>query len=104
MPAAYRWEITKDLIKDPMAPEGTNSNAVGLVGPRNAPDVQTFLSETGGDTLRHKTRSRFAMYDDDGECYYEGVIYGDYDGFEPLDDFGGPNAGCTAIKMWWFGK
>ena len=39
------------------------------------------------------------MYDDDDNCYYEGMIYGDYYGFEPLDDYGMPNAGCTYIKI-----
>jgi hypothetical protein len=38
------------------------------------------------------------MYDDDGKLYYAGTIWGDYDGFEPLDDFGMPNAGCTSIE------
>lgn len=41
---------------------------------------------------------RFRMYDDDGELYYDGRIVGDYDGFEPLDDFGMPNVGCTNIR------
>ena len=41
---------------------------------------------------------RFHMMDDDGEIYYGGLIQGtDYLGFEPLDDFGMPNAGCTEI-------
>jgi len=40
----------------------------------------------------------FALYDDDEVLYYKGIIVGDYDGFEPLDDFGMPNAGCTGIK------
>ena len=39
----------------------------------------------------------FAMYDDDGVLYYAGVIWGDYTGFEPLDDYGSPYAGCTEI-------
>jgi hypothetical protein len=42
--------------------------------------------------------ARWSAYDDDGECYYEGIIYGAYSGFEPLDDFCMPNAGCTGIK------
>ena len=43
-------------------------------------------------------KSEFSLYDDDEVLYYKGVIVGDYDGFEPLDDFGMPNAGCTGIK------
>jgi hypothetical protein len=33
------------------------------------------------------------------ELYYTGYIYGEYDGFEPLDDFGTPNAGAVHIKL-----
>ena len=44
--------------------------------------------------------AHFKMYDDDGILYYSG--YGkpltDVEGFEPLDDYGMPNAGCTEIK------
>jgi hypothetical protein len=39
------------------------------------------------------------MYDDDSELYYAGKIWGDFDGFEPLDDFGMPNGGCTQISL-----
>jgi hypothetical protein len=38
------------------------------------------------------------MFDDDNILYYEGRILGNYRGFEPLDDYGMPNAGCTKIK------
>jgi hypothetical protein len=43
------------------------------------------------------------MYDDDGLLVYEGRCNcldnpdEDVDGFEPLDDFGEPNFGCTRI-------
>ena len=53
---------------------------------------------SGNATINEKS-ARFTMYDDDDNCYYEGMIYGDFDGFEPLDDFGMPNAGCTYIKI-----
>jgi hypothetical protein len=39
------------------------------------------------------------MFDGDGELYYSGTIWGDFDGFEPLDDFGTPSAGCIEIKL-----
>lgn len=79
--AAYRWKITKDHIG------GDKYSHAKVEGPRN-------LDES---IIRNPTR--FSMYDDDGICYYEGMLYGDFDGFEPLDDFGMPNAGCTAIKI-----
>tara|TARA_A100000164_G_C21513225_1_gene587979 strand:- start:131 stop:403 length:273 start_codon:yes stop_codon:yes gene_type:complete len=82
---SYRWIITKDLIADPNYPEGTSDNARCMEGPR------------GADTSLVSNKTFFALYDDDGERYYEGFLYGDFDGFEPLDDFGGPNAGCTAV-------
>ena len=75
----YRWKINRDHI--------TEGEAKGVQGPGDA------------DLTIQENPSRFALYDDDGNCYYQGVIYGDYSGFEPLDDFGMPNAGCTSIKI-----
>jgi hypothetical protein len=78
----YFWKITKvhlDSLKDE-------------VGVSNA-----FLND-GTDSIKDNP-SRFSMYDDDDNCYYEGMIYGEYDGFEPLYNFGMPNAGCTYIKI-----
>jgi hypothetical protein len=73
MPSEYRWKITKDRID--------NGRAVGVEGPRNL------------DSKVKDNPTRFSLYDDDKNCYYEGMLYGDYSGFEPLDDFGMPNAG-----------
>ena len=87
MAAPYRWTIIRDEIADPKAEEGTHDNAVGLVGPRDACETV------------NKNGVRFEMYDDDNNLYYVGYLYGDYDGFEPLEDFGTPNAGCTGIKI-----
>ena len=67
-------------------PAGTYQNAEGITGPkRPSPSKE---NEAG-----------FKMYDGDGELYYEGVISGKYSGFEPLDDFGRPNAGCVSISI-----
>ena len=75
----YWWKITSLTM---------NACRGGLlVGPQNADETITANKAT------------FKLYDDDGELYYSGEIYGDYDGFEPLDDFGAPNDGCTAIKI-----
>ena len=76
--APYRWKITKDHI---------GTEAAGVEGPRNA------------DRDEKSNPSRFSLYDADGECYYEGMIYGVYSGFEPLDDFGTPNAGAVNVKL-----
>ena len=77
---SYYWKITKVHLED-------LKNEVGVCGPH------------GADDSINKNSARFSMYDDDDNCYYEGMIYGDYEGFEPLDDFGMPNAGCTYIKI-----
>ena len=80
MSASYRWVITKDHID--------NGDRVGTVGPHDADDAVTA------------NPARFSLYDDDDMCYYEGMLYGDdYQGFEPLDDFGTPNAGCVKMKL-----
>jgi len=78
MSKPYRWKITRDRI---------DTGAEGTEGPRNL------------DSTIKSNPARFSMHDDDGECYYEGVIYGEFDGFEPLEDFGTWNAGCTEIRI-----
>ena len=88
----YAWIIDVDHIADSGAEPGTNSNAVGLQGPRNASaDLLAQLEAGQGED--------FQMFDDDNNLYYEGRIVGDYSCFEPLDDFGMPNAGCTRIDV-----
>lgn len=81
--AKYGWIIDKDII--------SFGDHTGTTGPRNiSPEHQEMLKNGGG--------KKFKMYDDDGELYYEGRIVGEYSEFEPLDDFGMPNAGCTDIQ------
>jgi hypothetical protein len=79
MTARYRWIIDKDRIGD-----GIDN---GTQGPRNLDPTIT------------EPMSRFSLYDDDNECYYEGRIFGDFIGFEPQDDFGAPNAGAVNTKI-----
>lgn len=85
------WTITKDLIAEADAKPGTNRNAVGIVGPRNA-------KLTADEIKNHPDAVQFRMYDDDNELYYEGYLIGDE--FAPLDAFGTPNAGCTRIDVY----
>ncbi len=82
----YGWRITEDHISDDGHEEGTE-------GPSGLPSELS-------DKLDAEDGQEFKMYDDDGVLYYEGLITGDYTGFEPLDDFGKPNAGCTDIMYW----
>lgn len=76
--AKYRWKILKDHIE---------TDAVGVEGPRNL------------DPKLTANRRLFKMYCDDKVLSYEGEIFGDFDGFEPLDDFGTANAGLIHIKL-----
>lgn len=84
----YAWKITADHLADPGEEPGTNGNAVGIIGPYNA-----------NESLIQGEGQRFRMYSDDRELSYEGELFGDFDGLEPLDDFGMPNAGCTMILL-----
>ena len=82
MTAPYRWKIDKDFLDG----SGEHS-AVGTEGPRDLDD-NVSANPKG-----------FTMYDDDDNAYYHGWLYGDYEGFEPVDDFGMPNAGAVHIKF-----
>ena len=77
-----KWRITKDHIGI--------GEADGVSGPWGCPDD----SKDAGFTW-----TKFRMFDDDGELYYEGVMNEHCEGFEPLDHFGAPNAGCTFMKI-----
>ena len=80
----YRWKITKDHLAEEFDNKDSDAGTEGPFG----------LDPTITANPQH-----FSMYDDDGECYYEGMLYGDdVSGFEPLEDFGTPNAGCVGIK------
>jgi hypothetical protein len=87
------WIITKDHIAEKDAEPGTNCNAVGVIGPSST-------KKTKEEILAHPEKQFFQMFDDDGVLYYDGfmVFSKNSSGFEPLDDFGCPNAGCTMIK------
>jgi len=90
--SGYRWIITKDHISEP-----DEKSAVGIQGPSDC-----------DETLKSNPQ-RFSLYDGDNECYAEGMLYTTDDAydkydpaeidFSPLDDYGEPNWGCTAIKI-----
>lgn len=87
--SATQWRITKDHIAEPGATAGTNQNAAGLVSRMFSPEAPL--------------PQKFKMYDDDGKLCYEGEAGAEAD-FQPLDDFGMPNAGCTRIDYLIEGK
>jgi hypothetical protein len=84
----HGWLITKDHI--------CNGTDEGTLGPCDA-------TLTADEIRNHPKRVHFKMYDDDGELYYEGYNVesdeSDDPGFEPLDHFGMPNAGCTELRL-----
>jgi len=87
---AYRWIITKDHF----GTKWGDKLAVGIEGPN------------GCDSNLKDNPQHFSLYDDDRECFAEGMIYSTDDDhnyetalFSPLDNFGTPNWGCTAIKV-----
>lgn len=79
------WIIDKDCLADESAKAPSNSNAVGMIGPRG-------YTGDGSDCVY-----KFRMLDDDNEVYYEGRC-NKPDSFAPLNDFGMPNAGATMIQ------
>ena len=86
-----QWTITKDLTDGCGEP-----SAEGVVGPSGA-------KLSASEIMSHPKAKDFRMYDDDGVLYYEGTLLGNNE-FAPLDDFGGPNAGCTRIDVLENGK
>ncbi len=90
--------ITDDCIS---AFFGDNEQTeTGTFGPRAIPATVIRALQSGEG-------ERFRMLDDDGEVYYLGRFINGPDAedeFQPLDCFGTPNAGCTAIQYWQTGK
>ena len=79
----YAWIITK------VNEEFVSPKLIRLNGPRShAMNLNKVL----------KTGKTFRMFDDDGIWYATGKICGDYEGFEPLDQWGTPGLGATSIK------
>ncbi len=103
----YAWAITKDHLFDPNdKSEWADKDEAKTVGPR-------YAELTYDEIVKHPDREHFMIYDDDMELYYSGfMVHGKFhedavaggyapdesDGFEPLEDFGTPNAGAAHIK------
>ena len=111
--ARYAWIIDKDFDPDPKVEPPSNHNAVGMCGPRDAPE---YLIEALRKYPAAGRKFRMA-YDDppdpefwpeypviyEGRCILEGVPSGwdlteEY--FGPLLDFGTPNVGAANIFYW----
>ena len=94
-PAGTRhgWLITRDMFAEEDARDGDlHEDEVGTCGPSRMTLTPEQIREYGVE---------FQLLDDDGEVIYCGVVAFASDsrasGFEPLEDFGMPNAGCTEI-------
>jgi len=110
MNSLYRWKIDKDYLSkskpeyvdDPNVCSDCGKvltagrvkigycrqhSSVGVEGPRDLDETVTANPQG------------FTLYDDDNVAYYHGWLYGDYEGFEPVYDFGMPNAGAVHIKF-----
>lgn len=115
--ASYAWKITHDSIADDEFEAPSNNNAKGMTGPRNVdPSLvarldaaigmgrKQYYAQCSYANVATPLVEWFKIYDDDNEIYYTGVRtgeaeeFGSEDGFEPLDDFGTPNAGATEIR------
>jgi hypothetical protein len=107
--APYAWMIVYDHLEH--ARDDT-------AGPRNISPAlreRLWLAKGMGREAYYRANSGdgisplvqwFRIYDDDRELYYTGIRTGQgdpdgsEDGFEPLDDYGTPNAGATEIRYW----
>lgn len=91
----YGWVITRDMLAEEDAREGDlHEDDVNACGPSSLTLTSEQIREYGVE---------FQMLDGDDEVVYCGFVawavdYKAGDGFEPLDDFGRGNAGCTEIR------
>lgn len=86
---AYGWKITSEYDN------GEFKQCSPVYGPSGIKDAVCQRLDAG-DGLR------FKMYDDDGEKMASGKLIPDdhTTQFEPLEDYGEGNFGCTYIKYW----
>lgn len=82
----YAWIITQDLI---------NPNAKPVSGPSDC-------AWTPNQIASHTDARDFRMLDDDDNVCCIGILVDPDDEYYlgPLDDWGKPSLGCTAIQYW----
>lgn len=80
--AKYAWII--DKLTEAVMDEGKTAEDYGVVIASGPSDLmlEHWLALEKGEG------EPFQIKDGDGEIYFEGRIIGDYDGSEPLDDYG----------------
>ncbi len=81
----YTWIVTRDTVL------GDSSDAVGRIGPKGAENRARFdMIIIHGE--------HFRLLNDAGETQFTGYILGDFEGREPLDDYGVEN-GCSKHRV-----
>jgi len=80
----YTWIVTRDAVL------GDSSDAVGKIGPKGEQHRERFDKVIiQGD--------HFRLLNENGVIQFTGYILGDYQGREPLSDYGLQN-GCSRIE------
>lgn len=81
----YTWKITKDRISEP--------------------DEKNYKGYTGGNGETKENPQQFSLYDDDGICYAEGMLWATDDDHNYEESLSAPlrwamrNWGCTDIRI-----
>ena len=91
----YGWYIYESFIEDgcySYDSDTRTAQAVAVIGPSGCSDENERKLKSGEG-------EEFELYDDDDILYYKGRIIGDFTGFEPMEDYGMPNAGAVHVKM-----
>ena len=81
----YTWIVTRDSIL------GDSSDAVGKIGPKGAKNRERF------DKVIIEGE-HFRLINDAGDVQFSGYIHGEFEGREPLEDYGVAN-GCSTIEF-----
>jgi hypothetical protein len=90
---AYGWKITREYR------DGCPRDCAPIYGPSGIKDDPRQRLDAGQGL-------RFRMHDDDGNLMASGKFIPDdhTTQFEPLDDYGEANYGCTYITYWEGGR
>ncbi len=80
----YTWIVTRDAVL------GDSSDAVGKIGPKGEKDRERFDKVI-------LNGAHFRLLNEDNQAQFTGYILGDFQGLEPLIDYGRDN-GCSRIE------
>ena len=89
----YAWKVTGVLSKKEVLWSTEDEKLM----------LDTSINIENFSLLKNKfpdTVQRWMVADDDGIPYAEGLIVGEWQGFEPLDDWATSDLGCTRLYFW----